>query len=231
MDSTDLSFSLLSKVPLTWKREYRDRYHARQRMRLVRASSIIQINIDPWLFLFGFNPRCRGLCAFGRAPSQHGVTVLTVRSDGMTCSPGQIQKPRNPNFMRFLPISPGRRGRGKMALPSRVFRAIFTRSSHLLDGDLWKGFCAQRVETSILAKRYVRRVRFVRTRASLEKSCAKSLLREISYFWQVLLEIFETFSWKTLSEDVMISIDPTEGEVYFDPSLFVETKVYHCVNF
>lgn len=47
MDSTDLSFSLLSKVPLTWKREYRDRYHARQRMRLVRASSIIQINIDP----------------------------------------------------------------------------------------------------------------------------------------------------------------------------------------
>lgn len=111
MDSTDLSFSLLSKVPLTWKREYRDRYHARQRMRLVRASSIIQINIDPWLFLFGFNPRCRGLCAFGRAPSQHGVTVLTVRSDGMTCSPGQIQKPRNPNFMCFLPISPGRRGR------------------------------------------------------------------------------------------------------------------------
>lgn len=136
MDSTDLSFSLLSKVPLTWKREYRDRYHARQRMRLVRASSIIQINIDPWLFLFGFNLRCRGLCAFGRAPSQHGVTVLTVRSDGMTCSPGQIQKPRNPNFMRFLPISPGRRGRGKMALPSRVFRAIFTRSSHLLDDDL-----------------------------------------------------------------------------------------------
>lgn len=113
-------------------------------------------------------------------------------------------------------------------------RGYFARSSrarHIFWTATSKGFCAQRDETSILAKRYVRRVRFVRTRASLEKSCAKSLLREISYFWQVLLEIFETFSWKTLSEDVMISIDPIEGEVYFDPSLFVETKVYHCVNF
>lgn len=32
--------------------------------------------------------------------------------------------------------SPPEGGEGKMALPSRVFRAIFTRSSHLLDGDL-----------------------------------------------------------------------------------------------
>lgn len=125
--------------------------------------------------------------------------------------------------------SPPEGGEGKMALPSRVFRAIFTRSSHLLDGDL-EGilYTTGRNEHSC---KEIRQACPIRTYASLEKSCAKSLLREISYFWQVLLEIFETFSWETLSEDVMISIDPIEGEVYFDPSLFVETKVYHCVNF
>lgn len=61
--------------------------------------------------------------------------------------------------------SPPEEGRGKMALPSRVFRAIFTRSSHLLDGDLWKGFCAQRVEIEHSCKE-IRQACPIRTYAS-----------------------------------------------------------------
>lgn len=83
-----------------WKHEYWNRYRARQRLddalgryvphRSSRSTSTLNS------FFSALTPRC----AFGRAPNQHGVTVLTVPADRSDA----LARSRNPEI-RILCVS------------------------------------------------------------------------------------------------------------------------------